>query len=625
MSISVDKARIGEVRAGQVIHTFGVGALVDLPKLSGMVMGLGEWEDPTPKTEVAEPRLLSLVQSMLGSSVQRMVNPPAAPSGADKMDPFNLDNFKGVPVRAFPGWVRCPNCDLIAPLDHGVFRLEANVYRPDRTCFVHTACSKSRGRAPQVVPVRFLRTCAAGHLDDFPWHRFVHGGKSCDAPLLRLREFGVSAEAADIMVQCECCGKKAFMTQATGEKAPDRLGPCTGVHPHLWTKQSCDEESKAILAGASNIWFSVSASALSIPSGGGSLVDLLEEHWATLRDVANVTILQFIRKQGEIPDLANFEDDEVMAAIEAKLGDADVVARPEGELRREEWDTFSSPSSVAGSDNFRLKEVSIPKGWDHWLERVVLVERLRAVKALVGFTRLYSPGDYADLSELPEDRRVPLARKAPDWVPAAEVRGEGLFLQFREDTIQKWLATPSVVEREAEFREAHRAFREARRIPDPEQNFPGMRYVLLHSFSHALLRQLAVECGYGAASLEERIYSSAGVSGSDPVDPMAGVLLYTAASDSEGTLGGLVSMGRPEELGRHLRSALLSIELCASDPLCSEHLPGDDTLTLHGACCHACIFAAETSCEKGNKYLDRSTLMPSFGGPKLPFFGEDLP
>jgi Domain of unknown function (DUF1998) len=132
-----------------------------------------------------------------------------------------------------------------------------------------------------------------------------------------------------------------------------------------------------------------------------------------------------------------------------------------------------------------------------------------------------------------------------------------------------------------------------------------------------LIRQFAIECGYATASIRERIYSRA--PGGDR-EPMAGILLYTAAPDSEGTLGGLVALGGPKMLGRHLDQALDSMRLCASDPLCAEHHPMRDGLTLHGAACHACLFLPETSCERGNKYLDRSVLASTVDSDGLAFF-----
>ena len=147
--------------------------------------------------------------------------------------------------------------------------------------------------------------------------------------------------------------------------------------------------------------------------------------------------------------------------------------------------------------------------------------------------------------------------------------------------------------------------RERRRIPDPAAGYPGLRMVLVHTIAHALMRRLALECGYSQASIRERLYA---LPAEDPYGPMAGILLYTAAPDSEGTLGGLVALGEPEELARHLRGALRDAGLCASDPLCAEHAPDREGITLHGAACHACLFAPETSCERGNRYLDRAVL-----------------
>ena len=94
----------------------------------------------------------------------------------------------------------------------------------------------------------------------------------------------------------------------------------------------------------------------------------------------------------------------------------------------------------------------------------------------------------------------------------------------------------------------------------------------------------------------------------------------TAAADSEGTLGGLVSLGEPMTLGRHLDHSLEQARLCASDPLCEEHHPWKDGITLHGAACHACLFSPETSCERGNRYLDRTTLVRTLNSDRVSFF-----
>ena len=133
------------------------------------------------------------------------------------------------------------------------------------------------------------------------------------------------------------------------------------------------------------------------------------------------------------------------------------------------------------------------------------------------------------------------------------------------------------------------------------------------------MRQLCLECGYAGASVRERIYWQERDE-TEGKDAMAGILLYTAAPDAEGTLGGLVALGEPESLGYHLRAAFEELRICASDPICSEHRPGGDGAELHGSACHACLFAPETSCERGNKFLERGVLVPTFDPQITPFF-----
>ena len=238
---------------------------------------------------------------------------------------------------------------------------------------------------------------------------------------------------------------------------------------------------------------------------------------------------------------------------------------------------------------------------------------MREVVALTGFTRVDPPGEPDRDGR--EAKVGPLSRGMPTWVPCAEVRGEGIFLQFKEEALQSWESRVDDSPQAEALRQAHRDWRDKRRL-DPSLGWPGIRYVLLHTASHLLMRELALECGYGSASISERLYAS-----SEPV-AMAGILLYTAAPDSEGTLGGLVSLGDPDTLDRLLRQALDHAKLCSSDPMCSEHQPSVDEDALHAAACHACLFAPETSCERSNRYLDRSLAVETFVHYGIEFFNR---
>lgn len=614
------RQRVGELRPSQLLFTFGVGSLVDLPNLSVMVMGLNEW-DPNYMTDVVEDRILAAVRRYLGPQVKNLYAPPVTPD-SNGYNPYDPNAGVGVPVAPFPRWLRCPRCDTLAPINSGVFEIRRASRRLDGLRYVHLNCPKSRTPIP-AIPVRFLIACENGHLDDFPWLSYAHRGVSvCSAPSLRLREFGASGEASDITVKCEACGAPPRrMGDALGGDDLDALPLCGGRRPHLRdrTDEVCDAKVRTILLGASNAWFPVTVSGLAIPRESDRLAQLVDEKWSLLTDFDSLGDLQkFRRRMPELRSLAEYDDASLWAEIERKRSQVSAPASEDpSDLKTPEWRLLSGDQAAPTTADFRLEPVSPPPGFESVIERVVLVSRLREVRSLVGFTRIQSPGDFGDMDEIPADQLVPLTRSDARWVPAVEVRGERIFIQFNEDAIAEWSADPSVVQRGREFFDAHKAWRLARRLKPVDGRYPGLRYLLIHSFSHALMRQLCVECGYSAASVRERIYAA---EPDNPSGPAAGVLIYTAAPDSEGTLGGLVALGVPSRLARHLNQALEQITLCASDPLCSEHVPLEESPTLHGAACHACLFAPETSCERGNRYLDRSLLVRTLAPGAQPYF-----
>jgi len=350
---------------------------------------------------------------------------------------------------------------------------------------------------------------------------------------------------------------------------------------------------------------------LSLPIGGGSLAQLVYDHWATLDKMPVKEVLTYALSSDRALQgaFAGHDVDTIWEAVEARRAGGD--PQPENDLLGPEWAALTAGSQGQTSPHFEAEPIDAPATFVPHLTGVTLVHRLRVVTALCGYTRI-SAGE-------PGDSRVvgPLETTgSPTWVPVVENRGEGIFLRFREDTIQAWEAQAYDIPLFVAFRQAHREWRQARGL-DPGLGWPGERYVLLHSLSHALINELAIECGYSSASISERIYSRR--PGEGP-EPMAGILLYTSAPDAEGTLGGLVNLGKESELGPMLRRSLERAGLCSSDPLCADHEPDAATSALHGAACHACLLVAETSCERGNRYLDRSTLVGTFRHTGLAYF-----
>ena len=306
--------------------------------------------------------------------------------------------------------------------------------------------------------------------------------------------------------------------------------------------------------------------------------------------------------------IEQFIDEQIWSAIEVHRNGGSTVEQ--SDLKGPEWDVLTADNPPTDYPHFMSKKVGIPSGFGSAIIRVLLLERLREVNALLGFTRVESPDEGTGDDAAP---RAPLARAAPNWVPATQVQGEGIFIRFDADAMKAWADKDPVKALDARLKQGHRGWRHKRNL-DPNQGYPGVRFVMLHTLAHMLIRELALECGYNAASIRERIYADV-----DDGKDQAGFFIYTAAADSDGTLGGLVELGKPENLGRLLRQALDRAHICASDPLCAEHDPSKDQ-SLHGPACHACSFVSETSCERGNRYLDRSLVVPTLENPDVAFF-----
>jgi len=239
--------------------------------------------------------------------------------------------------------------------------------------------------------------------------------------------------------------------------------------------------------------------------------------------------------------------------------------------------------------------------------RVALLDKLRETRAFVGFSRLYAtPATDAD------KRWKLISRKRVNWLPAAVVRGEGIFLVFDADRLDAWDKQHGELHRQR-LASVNRNLHEQARRRQVHVLDTTPKFVLLHTFAHALINQLTFDCGYGSSSLRERIYCS------EEHPRMNGVLVYTAAGDSEGTMGGLVRMGTPGLLERTVARAIDRARWCSTDPVCIES-PGQGPDNCNLAACHACSLLPETSCEQQNRLLDRALLVGTLARPDTGYF-----
>ncbi len=626
----------GQIRRGQVITTWGPGALIDMPDHAAVMGGLETWPGPGKLEQVEEPRLSRKLETMTQVPFPRLYAPPAA----DSAKPW--DTPLGVGAWRFPEW-------FLVQEDAG--KATAAGARPGKSHarggsrrLVHRTALDERRRFDNrpVVPAVHVRACPRGHLDDLDWRAFAHSapvdGKapghssaaSCHRQLW-LDQTGTAGDLGELVVRCEC-GKRRRLYEAA-DLSLGALGTCTGARPWLGrnANEPCGHPARLLVRTATNAYFPQIVSVLSLPDPGSEVGRAVDAHWDDLQIVDDAADLAFIKKKPAVADaLAPFDDDRVLEAIEEKkVGEGSdppvkrveldaILGVPEGygddvpidpdfharRLPKPAWRRAGRPGSSAADGLAPDDGLASP---DDRIASVVQLHRLREVLALVGFTRLeaIAPDIHGEYD--PELECADLAL-VPEWFPAVENRGEGLLVQLDTEAVQEWLERPGVQDRLAALQAGHDAWCKDRKS---NRAFPGGAYVLLHTLSHLLIQSLAMRCGYPATSIRERVYAE---------EDRYGILLYTGSPDADGTLGGLVQQARRIE--DHLDHARRAAALCSNDPICAQHAPetGMEGRLLLGAACHACALVAETSCEMRNDYLDRALVVPVIGHEDAAFF-----
>ncbi|HEY5957667.1 MAG TPA: DUF1998 domain-containing protein [Polyangiaceae bacterium] len=602
----------GRIRLSQIITTFGPGSMVDLLEHAVLVGGLDYWRYDKFKDGgyIDEPRLRDAVAPRMESmgitlSLDKAFRLP--PEG----DEDSAGRHNGIAVAEFPTWVVCQHCRALTPMQNLEVHKQTKRYLHRCRNTVVSPC----------VPVRFVVTCKKGHLAEFPWNWFVHTNADtrCEPSAQELiLDEDPSGDFSRILVKCLTCGAARKLSEA---REPKIMPTCRGERPWLGPEgkdeKECGERLQLLVRTASSAYFSQPVSALSIPDKTREILDRVSQAdvWAMLQ-VANVTTLPTFRLVPAVAAaLKGISDADVLAAVETvksgKSPSRDALRTAEFKVFLEAREEIPGQLPPRDENFFACRLASASPSPRGAIERVVLVKKLRQVKAQIGLTRLSATppnlqGDYDDASEM-----QPIGLTT-NWLPASEIFGEGILLCLDENQVKDWESRPAVMAREQELKAGfEKEYPKAQRPA-----FPGARFYLLHSLSHLLMSSISLECGYSAAALGERIYCAPA---SDPL-PMAAVLIMTGTSGTEGTLGGLVEEGR--HLQKHLQRAWDMATLCSNDPVCAHHEPGDPSgRYLEGAACHGCLFVAEPACERFNRYLDRALVVPTLAMPEeLAFF-----
>ncbi|MGZ3396031.1 MAG: DrmB family protein [Isosphaeraceae bacterium] len=430
----------GQVRQSQVVTTFGPGSLFDLPNHSVIVGGLEYW---TKGDEIQEPRLVAKLKDLLQVDNLALYAPP--PDSDDPVSPQKT----GITSWQFPEWF----------ITQGALATESGRSTRSRRLIPRSSLTKGKfidhNKKPQpVVPVRFVRACRKGHIGDINWFDFVHRGDNDCRRDLWIDERGTSGDLSEVWVRCECKAERQMIESTKSELRA--LGQCDGWMPWLGPRirELCDEQNRMLVRTASNAYFPQTMSVISLPDRDEVVaiaVAQVWEHYLQYVEDLDDLVKERKRKPPVAEALEGLSGEEAFAEIQRRKQNR--TAGMDKSVKQAEFETLMACKEEIGTDkpdgDFYARSFA-RQYWDHpWMnsvERIVLVHRLREVIATVGFTRFESSSPDVEGELEIGVTRAPLAREL-SWLPAIENRGEGVFIQFKKDSIDRWLQKPAVKQR----------------------------------------------------------------------------------------------------------------------------------------------------------------------------------
>lgn len=630
----------GPIRRAQLIAPFGVGSMVTVPGGTSLVIaGLDLWYKNRDGSEISDIEEFKFeewrLQELLGVDHFRLPPDYRDAFGTGK-EAFNLEIT--IPAFRFPAWHFCPECKLLKEWPLYTRGVAGRIKCPE--------CA-SQNKTRYMFQVPFIAMCEMGHLQDFPWREWVHGdpATTCDGDL-RLFATG-SATLAGQKIKCDKCtaernleGITQAQRNADGKTtttlsktlAPNQEFLCQGFMPWLGPnlRLPCSAHIKGSLRSASNVYFAKTPSSIYLPRVQDQALQELE---LLLADPPLSTLVSLLNNLGSEPSqiaeavktqqprlLVAYTKEQIISVlglILARRGDAgnSKDAHQERVITDDDEQTKFRISEYEGlrkERNDLLLKVRagitndyLPVVRDHFA-KIMLVEKLQETRTLTGFARVFPENNLTHSQRQAMLWRTPPASSMASWLPAYKVYGEGVFFEFNEKKLSDWELLDEVKKRAKPLIDRYQQLQMDRRL---RGRLIGPRFILIHTFAHLLMNRLTFDCGYGSAALRERLYVS-----SNPTAPMAGLLIYTADGDSEGTMGGLVRMGKPGRIEPIIMSALETARWCSADPVCMEmgntHGQGPDSCNL--AACHNCALVPETACEEFNRFLDRGLVIGDF-------------
>jgi len=582
-----NKQKYTPVRFSHLMSYAGVGAIVRGAEDKLMaVTDIRYWTDKSGNVASDVIPYVTRVTMALNINKELRMPPKAQENDRNELDGSYL------PAVLFPTYAKCQKCGVLHnnPWRKQDKRLNDNVF-----------CENCDGNLEQIT---WCAVSNKGHMNEVPWHYICHQNSetACKADFeTSYLKFDTDSNGKRI-VFCSRCKSRNYYENS-------KINIINGVQPWIYEKApKLDEDDIVEILEVNNpgVYLPERVNALVIPPESRisktSVIDRLYNNSKLRREIDNIRIP--LRKKWKLKEAATEYrcgvDDIKKALEEIKAGypyfEENITL---GELIEDEYKAFLLPiDDVADDEDFvtthktdELQALKVDAMSDElkaiidMVDHHIIATRLREIQIFKGF---YRTGQEDDDNLVPPD-----IVGESNWLPAIELFGEGIFFIINEKILSKWESIPTVRKRADEI---------LKRYENSEVNLHTdieitPRFLLLHTLSHLLIRELESTAGYPAASLKERIYSSRDRN-------MSGILVFTTVADIVGSLGGIVESAEPKEFLSLMDGVFKHAQWCSLDPVCTEH-EGQGPGWLNRAACHACALIPEPSCDYGNIFLDR--------------------
>ncbi len=608
-----NRQKYAPVRFSHLTSYAGIGAIVrDGNDMLMTITDIRYWTDRNGICTAQPIPYVTRIVNALGIGKELRMPPQAT----EREDGTLQGHY--LPAVIFPRYAICKKCGLLHNNPWG---------NADGHDFSTLRC-KGMNCNGQLEQVTWCAVSKQGYLDDVPWHYVCHLGKNqnCRAdfsePYLRV----TVNKTGKKIIQCLRCAENGI--ESSSQFLKRKIGVIHKQQPWISEKPQAIEEQdvEIVEINSPGVYFPEKTNALVIPPESrinkGTVVDQLYNNSQLCRELESIR--QPLRKKGRLKKIATeyrCSVDEIKNALaQIRNGYPSIEIETSGDMLEDEYRAFLTPlDSMREDEDFVTdhktalwKDFSSSLSGDLLLlntliDTLIVVRRLRDIQIFKGFRRCKPDFSERELVVPPD------INGRADWLPAIELFGEGVFFTLHSDILTRWENIAEVRVRVDELATRY----ENSGVPLIEDPVITPRFVLLHTLSHLLIRELEATSGYPAASLQERIYCSS-------ARELAGILIYTAVPDIAGSLGGIIESAEPKQFLSLIDNAFKHAMWCSLDPVCSEH-EGQGPGWLNRAACHGCTLIPEPSCAFGNVLLDRVFIKGSreLGIPNLlEYIGE---